>query len=347
MTSIRTLVCSVLLVSGPLAGQSLVSTVPRPRTALLEEFTALNCGNCPGAHAVANSLAATYGDDLTIIGVHGGSLAVPSGSQPDLRSAAGAALWSQFNVTYQPQGMIARQGLQQASAWNASIQSVLAQTSPVNIGVASVFEAGEQQYLTVQVELYYTAEGPIGEDRIHVALTEDHIIGWQSDYVNGHHPDYDHRHVLRAYFTPLEGDAVTTTSTGSFVSRTYSLNIPPEWNVGELDVVAFVGEADGILHQVRSVDADGGVTLGVDANADRYQGLGAAFPLPAAEQVTIPLSTNANGVLLVRDVHGRVVLQERVPIGSRTVVLPVNDLAEGVYTYGFSNGSARLVVVAR
>ena len=346
MTAIRTLASSLVMLSASLWAQSLVSTAPLPRTALLEEFTALNCGNCPGAHAVANTLATTYGADLTIIGVHGGGLATPSGAQPDFRTAEGTALWSQFNVTFQPQGMIDRQGLQQASAWNTSIQSVLAQPSPVNIGVASTFDAGAQQ-LTVQVELYYTADGPVGEDRIHVALTEDHVIGWQTDHVDGNHPSYDHRHVLRTYLTPLEGDGVTTTTTGTLVTRTYTRAIDAAWNLAELDVVAFVGEADGIVHQARSIQADGGMTVGVYGNSDRFMGVGAGFPVPAAEQVTIPLSPKAQSVLLVRDALGRIVHQQRVAAGASRIVVPVSALAEGSYTYGFGNGAARSVVVAR
>jgi len=346
MIAIRTLACSLVLVSASLFAQSLVSTATRPRTALLEEFTALNCGNCPGAHAVANGLVDTYGDDLTIIGVHGGGLAVPSGSQPDFRTEEGSALWSQFNVTYQPQGMVDRQGLQQAAAWNASVQSVLAQTSPVNVGVAATFDAGSQE-LNVEVELYYTGEGPIGEDRIHVALTEDHITGYQQDYVNGSQPGYDHRHVLRAYLTPLSGDAVTTTTAGTLVSRTYMLIIPSTWNLAELDVVAFASEADGIIHQVRSVDADGGMTVGVGAQADRFLGLGAAYPVPAMDNVSIPLAADANGILVLRDGLGRIVHQQRVSSGASIAHVPLNGLAEGVYSYGFSNGAARLLVVAR
>lgn len=347
MTPIRTLACSVGLVSSSLFAQSLVSTAPLPRTALLEEFTALNCGNCPGAHAVANALATTYGDDLTIIAVHGGGLATPSGSQPDFRTTAGAALWSQFNVIYQPQGMVDRQGLQQASAWNASIAGVLAEQSPVNVGVSSTYNATAQE-LNVVVELYYTGEGPVGEDRIHVALTEDHLIGYQQDYVNGAQPDYDHRHVLRAYLTPLDGDLVTTTSTGTFVSRTYTLTIPSTWNLAELDVVAFAGETNGVIHQVRSVDADGGMTVGVEEAADRFRGLGVAFPVPASDQISIPLSTDvADEFLIVRDGMGRTVHQQRISSGLSLAQVPLNGLADGVYTYGFSNGTARLVVVAR
>ncbi|HRF79726.1 MAG TPA: hypothetical protein PL070_06535, partial [Flavobacteriales bacterium] len=103
-----------ILVSTPFGlarAQTLVGTEPQQRTALLEEFTAVRCGNCPAAHVVANSLDMVHGDDLVVVGVHGGSLAVPVGAQPDFRTVDGAALWSQFGVAFQPQGLVGRGSL--------------------------------------------------------------------------------------------------------------------------------------------------------------------------------------------------------------------------------------------
>jgi len=74
------------------------------RTALLEEFTAMNCGNCPAAHSVANALGAVYPDDPVSDGVYGGGLAVPSGSQVDFRTVDSIALWAQLGAAFQPQG---------------------------------------------------------------------------------------------------------------------------------------------------------------------------------------------------------------------------------------------------
>lgn len=347
MHALRTLSCSVILVSASLLAQTLVSTAPLPRTALLEKFTAMNCGNCPAAANVTADLDATHGDDLVLINVHGGALANPGNGQPDFRTTDGTALWSQFGVGFQPQGIVNRQMPQQASGWAASVGSVLAQTSPVNIGVASGYDGGTA-LLTVQVELYYTSDGPSSEDRIHVAVTQDHIIGWQADYVNGNQADYDHRHVLRDIITPLAGDPVPATTIGTLVQRTYTLTLPAAWNVDDLHVVAFVSEADGAVQQVRSVRANGGMTVGVGESADRFLGLGAAYPVPATDRITIPLAADAAaGILVVRDGTGRLVHQQRVPSGTPLVVLPVTGLAEGVYTYGFSNGAARPVVVAR
>ncbi len=326
--------------------QNLVGTAPQARTALLEKFTAINCGNCPAASSASNVLATAYGEDLVRINVHGGGLANPSGSQPDFRTTEGTALWNQFNVFFQPQGSINRQALQQANGWSTSIQVVLAELSPVNIGLASNFDAGTQT-ITVEVELYYTNDSPAGEDRIHVALTQDHIFGYQQDYTNGAQANYDHRHVLRDYFTAIDGDPVTTTMMGAFVSRMYSLVVPTTWSLAELDVVAFVADTGGEVHQVRSVDADGGATVGV-ADEDRFGGLGNAYPVPASDLVIVPLfEPMTNAVLVLRDAVGRVVMEQRVPDGADSVLCAVSQLADGVYTYALGNGAARVLVVRR
>lgn len=335
--------CFPLLMSA----QSLVGTMPQPRTALLEEFTALNCGNCPAAHAVANGLAVQHGEALTIIAVHGGSLANPSAGQPDFRTMDGTALWSAFGVNFQPQGMVNRQGLQQAGGWSASVSGVLAQTSPVNIGVSSLYDANAQ-VLNVMVELYYTAAPDAAEDRIHVALTEDHVIGWQTDYVNGNHAAYDHRHALRDLLTPVAGDPVLTTTMGTFVQRSYSLAVDPSWDIGNASIVAFVGDAGGVVHQVRSVDADGGFTTSVADVVTETSALGRAFPVPAMEVVhfTVGARPVARRVQL-HDATGRMVLGQVIPAGQGIISIPVSALPDGLYFASLPGGPARRVVVAR
>jgi len=342
----RKLTTLLLLLPFFTTAQTLVGTSPTGRTALLEEFTALHCGNCPAAHAVANNLAAQFGDDLTIIGVHGGGLAVPSAGQPDFRTTDGAAMWSSFGVSFQPQGMVNRQGLQQANAWSNSVTGVLAQTSPVNIGVSSTYDAGAQQ-ITVMVELYYTDAPTTGDDRIHVALTEDHIIGWQTDYVNGNHPAYDHRHALRDLVTPLAGDPVTAPAVGMLVQRTYTLPIDASWNIANASVVAFVGDVGGAIHQVRSVEADGGATTSVPVLASKTE-LGLAFPVPTSDKVSFTVEATGNvRSLQLQDATGRIVLNEPVLAEQTSVSLSLGSLPEGLYFASFAGGKARRVVLSR
>lgn len=335
------LLLATLLTAGTHA-QELAGTGPTNRTALLEEFTAINCGNCPAAHAVANTLSIAHPNELVLIGVHGGALANPSTGQLDLRTTDGAALWIQEGVMSQPKGTVNRGPLQAVAQWSAAIQDILAQPSPVNLGMVTSFNTATRE-LTVDVELYYTADGTGGPDRISVALTQDHIIGYQQDYVNGAHPDYDHRHVLRDHITPLTGDEVATTALGSVVPRTWTYTVPENWAIVDLSVVAFVGEENGPVYQVRSVPAAGGTTMGMAPVRDF--GTGMAFPVPAKDLVIIPVEANVEGLLVLRDALGRIVRQERVAMGAQRIVFSVSDLGAGTYFYALEGRTARRLVV--
>jgi len=335
---------SLLLLSPLLVqAQTLVSTMPQPRTALLEEFTAINCGNCPAAHATANSLFTQYGDQLVGIEIHGGSLSNPSGSQPDFRTVDGSMLWSLFGVSFQPQGTVNRGGLSGASAWNNAISSILSQDSPANIGLSSTVDGN---VLTVDVEVYYTS-ATANVDEIHVALIQDHIVGYQQDYVNGAQQNYDHRHILRNVMTEVTGDPVDVTAAGTLVERTYTTPLDPSWTIADLRVVAFVGPASGTIYQVHQVDADGGSTTAIN-EARSTLDLGNIYPMPATDLVFINVDpATAGNTLVLRDALGRLVAQERVATDATNVVLSVADLKSGIYFASFAGGEARKVVVAR
>ena len=226
-------------------GQSLVSTSNQNRTVLLEDFTGIHCGYCPEGHVIAAALEAQHGPHIAVVGVHAGPYAAPATGEPDFRTTDGTAIDSYFTIGGYPAGVISRHLFNGADdlgrgAWEGAVNEMLALPSPVNLGVASAFDAGTRE-LTVTVELLYTADSPAGEDFISVLLTENGIIGPQTDYgPSGNHTDYAHNHVLRTYITPTWGAAVGTTTQGPSVIRTYTFTVPEEWNAANCDVVAFV-----------------------------------------------------------------------------------------------------------
>src|SRR5690606_16128328 len=187
-------------------GQSLVGTEAQPRTGLLEDFTGINCVNCPDGHAVMAAVAAAAPGRVSLVGVHAGGFANPGTGQLDLRTTFGTSLNSFYGVNAYPTGMVNRRPYNGTLVlgrgfWAAAMDEVLALPSPVNLGVESNYDA-TSQVLTVVVQAYYTADGTGGDDRISVLLTENHIFGYQS----GGSANYDHKHVLRTYLTALWGD---------------------------------------------------------------------------------------------------------------------------------------------
>ncbi|MBK9275448.1 MAG: Omp28-related outer membrane protein [Flavobacteriales bacterium] len=267
-----------LLAAAPLSafGQSLVSTQPELRTALLEDFTGIHCQYCPEGHTVAAAIEASAPDRVVIVGVHAGPYATPGTGEPDFRTQAGTDIDAHFTIAGYPAGVINRHLFNGADdlgrgQWEGAVNEILGLSSPVNLGVESSFDAVSRD-LTVNVVAYYTDNSPAGNDFISVLLKESDIIGPQTS-TGGNIPNYNHEHVLRAYITPTWGDEVTTTTAGTTVTRTYTYNVPVDFDIAHCEVVAFISEDQSEVYQVREVMADGGTTLligGLDGPTTPY-----------------------------------------------------------------------------
>ncbi len=324
------------------------------RKVLLEEFTAINCGNCPAGHVAATAILNAHPDEVVLVNMHAGVLAVPSGSQPDFRNQWSTQLLNEYAVNATPRGLVNRRAYNGATVlstgnWSNAANVILALPAVVNMAATTDFNNGTR-LLTVTVELYYTADSPGANDRIFVLLTEDHLNGPQANYgPEGPYASYDHRHVMRAYITAIEGDEVSTTTMGSSVLRTYTLTVPLAFNIANCSVVAFVGEGAasgyGEVHQVTSTPAQAGPT-GI---AEAYDSATLrAFPVPATDVVTITMAPAADErALLITDAAGRVVKQILVRGGTTQQVISVADMRAGTYRYGFANGATATLVVVR
>jgi thiol-disulfide isomerase/thioredoxin len=282
--------------------QSLVSTEPQNRTALLEDFTGINCGYCPDGHLIMANLAAQHGDKLVNVGVHANLYAVPSGSQPDFRTPDGDIIDAFFPISGYPSGVINRRSYGGALAlgrgsWEGAVNAALALPSPVNVGVESSVSGTT---MTVHVVGYYTADSPTGDDYFNVLVMEDHLNGPQVDYANGNHANYDHLHVLRDYITDTWGDNVGNPVQGDLVERTYTYELPATWNLSNCKVVAYVSEYQSEVYQAREVAANGGTTLVIGQltpDAQPYRGGEAASTTTFSGSFTNALGGDAQYVV--------------------------------------------------
>jgi hypothetical protein len=294
-------------------GQSLAGTNAELRTGLLEDFTGIHCGYCPDGHAIMASIAEADPGRVSLVGVHAGGFAIPANeSEPDFQTPAGDALNAFYNVNSYPSGVINRHAFtggaaQGRGSWEGDMAQMLAMPSPVNLGVESSYDAGSQQ-LTVHVQLYYTSDSPGADDRIAVLVTENHLIGWQTDYgPAGDHANYDHLHVLRDYVTDIWGETVGTTSPGTWVDRTYTYTVPAAWDVANCEVTAFVGEYQSDVYQAKTVPADGGTTLvtGVlTQDPDPYKGGSDAQTSDFTVGMTNALNADADYTITLSQVAG-------------------------------------------
>ena len=253
-----------LLFSG-LSAQNLVGTEPTLKNALLEEFTGIHCSNCPVAHREAQSILEDNPGRVFLIAIHTTYHADPLPGEPDFRTLFGEAIYSQSGAPGVPMGTVNRHIFSGSntylnpSMWRGKCGLIIQDMSPVNIGAISTYNA-DTRMLTTTVELYYTADAAASSNYINIALIQDSIYGPQTNGNAGN--NYLHMHVLRHLLTGQWGDEVTTTTQGTLVTRTYTYEIPEDYNdvpaiVENMRVVAFIAESHQEVYTATQVDAIG------------------------------------------------------------------------------------------
>jgi len=267
----KILTLSLLFLAAMLAAnaQTLVPTTPLNKNVILEIFTGINCTYCPDGHRIAASILDNNPGRVAVIAIHQGQFSTPSGTQPDYRTTFGNALASQAGINGWPMGTVNRHvfsgtktGMSRGD-WAPSSEVILPLVSPVNVGVETSYNSGTRE-LTVHVELYYTANSSTTTNYINVALIQNHIFGPQTNGGAGN--NYEHMEMLRYLITGQWGDAVTTTTQGSFVERTYTYTIPNAYLnipcvVENCQVVAFVAESHQEILSGDVVNAIDGTNL--------------------------------------------------------------------------------------
>ncbi len=230
--------------------QTLVTTQPLNKNAVLEEYTGIHCQYCPEGHAISASILANHPGRAVVVAIHQGSYAIPGAGEPDYRTPFGDLLASQSGLTGYPSGTVNRHVFSGTNTalgrgdWTANSELILQQPSPVNVGIATSYNAATRE-LTVNVELYYTANSATTSNFINVALIQNHVFGPQT--AGGAGNNYEHMEMLRYFITGQWGDEVTTTTQGSLVEKSYVYTIPAAYNsipcvVENCDIAVYVAQ---------------------------------------------------------------------------------------------------------
>ena len=208
--------------------QQYVSTEPANRNVILEEFTGRNCGYCTDGHRIANQIMAQNPGRVWAINVHTGGYAPTS--YPNFNTTASATIISGFSVSGYPSGVVNRTTSSDRGQWSGQTNPQLNQASECNVaGIARINP--DTRVATITVEVYYTGNSSYDENYLTVAMLQDSILGSQSDYGN-YNPtqwlngQYVHMHVLRDVITPTWGEAISPTSAGTLITKTYEYQIP-------------------------------------------------------------------------------------------------------------------------
>lgn len=249
--------------------QTLISTDPQLKNAILEEFTGIHCTYCPDGHAIAANLLENNPGRAVVIAIHQGSFAIPSGSEPDYRTPFGDAIAGQTSLTGYPSGTVNRHvflggvtGMGRGD-WTNSANTIMEEISPVNVGIMTAYDDVTRE-LTVTVELYYTSDASQTSNFINVALIQSHIFGPQTGGGAGN--NYEHMHMLRDMITGQWGEEISPTTSGSFIEKTYVYTVPEDFNdvpvvVEDCDIAVFVSETHQEILSGDAVRAIDGTNL--------------------------------------------------------------------------------------
>lgn len=240
-----------------------VETLPGQRNALIEEFTGIQCPNCPQGHEDAARIMALNPGKVYSVAIHAGYFSDPRHGQPDYKTEEGIEIHDHFGVSSYPSGMVNRQDherygqVQWRADWSGACRDVMAMVSPVNLWSACSYDAATKN-LKVNIEGYITAD--MTDPRLNVFLLQSEIIGPQSGGNMGE--EYHHRHMLRATLgTGSFGEALTVKTAGNYFSKEINYSLPDAINevavdVRNIEVLVFVTDGQEDVSQVTSCHPD-------------------------------------------------------------------------------------------
>jgi hypothetical protein len=223
------------------------------RRVLVEELTGVRCTNCPDGANLLADLQETYGaENLIVVAIHwapgfNAPYTGPEGNLYDFRTTDGQAL-AEFVGPFEgaPSAAISRflpdnatsRFLLPSSEWPGFIAGEFAKDYGLGLFVKNEYDPATRQ-LEVLVNIAPDAT-LVGDHRLTVVITQDSIVDVQNAYgVNV--KDYVHRHVFRDALTSPTGNDITESLTsGSLISKKFSLKLPEDWVAEHCSVVAYV-----------------------------------------------------------------------------------------------------------
>lgn len=233
-------------------------TTPVQR-ALLEDFTAHQCGNCPDAARIAEELAAAR-PELVVCAIHAGNLALTDDDHfdTDWTTEEGDVFWNQLDFQANPLGRVNRTGgpgnFFAPAQWEAEVDGVLGEEAVVDLAIQSDFipAAG---HLNVHVHGQFFANVP-GPLNLAVLVLESGMVDYQLDYSSTPEvvPDYEFKHVLRGSLNGALGTGFGAASDGANPGETAQMSFTFNWNEGWVlensSLVAVLTGPDGTVLNV-------------------------------------------------------------------------------------------------
>lgn len=325
----------------------MVSTEPSKRNVLIEELTGRSCTWCPLGQLHVNQALTEFPGRVFTANIHSdnGTGALSPKTYPNLNTIEGYDIYNLFGNGNLPGAIINR--TDKAASLNSSVNrwmleanKILSQSAECNIA-GSVTINPDTRLARITVEVYYTADSQVENNYLTIIMLQDSIIGPQKgaednpDQIIG--DQYCHMHVYRNTLTDQWGDAISPTTAGTLITKTYEYTIPEsigEPNGVKVDLnnvhfLAFVTEhQDGgaktmpILNVCQLQHIENGESVEENVETTTY-----VYPNPVKDVLTIT-AENIKQVVMYNSL-GQVV--KTVAAEEDDVQINVSDLQNGMY----------------
>lgn len=246
LASFFTLINSCDVIEPPFREEGSIVLDSADKVVLIEEYTGFRCGNCPEAGEIAHQLKEKFPDNIVLLSIHAGALAMPNPQHKyNFVSDAMKDLEKYYNIGWgpgTPNGLVDRTEyfgtlILNHADWESAFLERVKQKSVVKVELSPSYNHSNKT-ISCEVKLQFSEEV---SEQLNIALyvVEDSIVQYQTDYRK--EPidveDFVHNNILRYSITSTFGEPVSeaTIVKGASVNKTYSLQIPstadwrPEW----------------------------------------------------------------------------------------------------------------------
>ena len=236
------------------------------KVVLLEDYTGMQCVNCPDAAAIIDNIHHTFGDNFIAVGLHptSGPYQKPmpgkDGVMVNLSSDDADAYYKKYSVKAFPTAMIDRSSfdgsklLDNKDKWAAYVNQQMTVSNPVDISITSTYNAATR-IVKLATDIKFK-EAVTEELYLQLWVIENGIIGPQVT-AKGVNWEYEHNHVLRSAINGTWGQSLGASFNANqrleTITTTYTLN--EAWKADNCEIVGFVYRAsDDVILQAHLVD---------------------------------------------------------------------------------------------
>jgi hypothetical protein len=220
------------------------------RNVMFEEFSGVRCSNCPSGNSATNAIYAAKGNRFVPVTVHSDFLALPYGTDQDLRNVDANEIANSLGpVGQKPSTFVNRKVLNgirlqgSIGTWAGLVDAELALSSFVNLNLEIVSANETERTLRYRITLEYSSNAP--NHNLGFYLTESEV---ESEQLDGSTPIYDYVHefILRKSITPVVGTNVGATIVqNTVIIKEFEIDIDDYdtnavWVMVHMHLVAFI-----------------------------------------------------------------------------------------------------------